>query len=415
MRRHTAVWLVSALSLLALALTVAACGSSGGSSGGKDITIGSIHPLTGDLAADGKQMDAAVKLAVADVNKKGGIKSLDGAKLKVDSKDSQGKPDTGQQAAQSLADEKVAGMIGTFQSDVTTNVATVAARSQVPLVIDVAVADDILNGQNKFVFRIQPNASSMGLFGAQSLSQLSKATGEPVKTVAYLRDQSDFGTSVKKAFQAEAQKLGIKVVQDVPYDPFNTTDFSTQLAKVKASHPDVLAVTGYYPDSLKIAQTATSQKPDIKAIYGVANGAYSLPDFPKAAGKAGENVFDSNYHLNSKDPEVQKIQAAFKEKTGQEMRTEAMLSYEAVRVLAKAMEDGKTSDPAKLKDAIAKVKIDKPLLTFPGPIQFDAKGENKNAQPSLMQVQNGKVVQVLPEKFAEGKPKYPGTPWSGGG
>lgn len=411
MRRHTTLRTLAATALLALSTAVAACGGSDAPrKGDNTITIGSIHPLTGVLAADGKQMDTAVKLAVADINRKGGIKSLDGAKLKVDSKDSQGKADVGQQAAQSLADKKVAGMVGTFQSDVTTNVATVAARSQVPLVIDVAVADDILNGDNKFVFRIQPNATKMGRFGAESLKALGETAGQPIRTVAFMHDQSDFGLSVVKAFKARGDQLGIRVTEDIPYDPFNTNDFTTQLAKVKSAAPDILAVTGYFPDSQKIAQTATSVKPGVKAIYGVANGAYSLPDYPKAGGRSSNLIFDSNYHFNAKEAEVNRIRSAFKKQTGDDMRTAAILSYQAVEVLAQAMEDGKTADPAKLRDAIAKVKIDTPLLTFPGPIEFDGKGENKNAEPSLMQVQGGKVVQVLPSEFAEAKPEFPGTP-----
>lgn len=402
------------LGAVGVAAGLAACGGSESSGGGSGdtVTIGSIHPLTGPLAADGEQMDEAVKQAVDAINAQGGIEALDGARLEVSAQDSQGKADVGQQAAQQLADEGVAGIIGTFQSDVTTNVATVAARSQVPLVIDVAVADEILDGQNEFVFRIQPNATSMGEFSAESLKSLADEAGEAVQTVAYMHDQSDFGTGVLRGFKSKAADLGIEVTEEIPYDPFNTNDFTTQLTQVKSAAPDVLAVTGYYPDGLKIAQNAAAVKPDVKAIFGVANGAYSLPEFPADGRSAADLVFDSNYHFDATKERVRKIRAEFNERTGQDMRTAAVLSYQAVEVLAQALEDAGSSEPTEVRDAIADVTIDDPLLTFPGPIEFDERGENRNAVPTLMQVQDGEVVQVLPAEVQQAEPRFPGTSWS---
>jgi len=409
---------LAALVLLGLLTGLVACGGDdgggggGGGAGGETVTIGSLHPLTGALAADGKAMDTAVKMAVEDINRRGGIKALDGAKLEVQSEDTQGEPETGQAAAQRMADQGVAAMIGTFQSAVTTNVATVAARSQVPLVIDVAVADEILQGGNQFVFRIQPNATAMGEYGARFLRQLAETTGETVRTVAYMRDESEFGTSVFQAFRQEAQKQGIRVVKDIPYDPFATQDFTTALAQAEAARPDVLVVTGYYPDGVQIAKNAMSVEPSVKAVYGVANGAFSLETFTKDAGEAGNLYFDSNYHWDGTKERVKEIRAAFEQRTGEPMRTAAVLSYQAVEVIARALEQAGSSEPADVREALAQVSVDDPLLTFPGPIEFNERGENVNAQPSLMQVQDGEIVQVLPERFREREPEFPGVPWS---
>ena len=54
------------------------------------------------------------------------------------------------------------------------------------------------------------------------------------------------------------------------------------------------------------------------------------------------------------------------------------------------------------------------IFPFSGPIEFDSHGENKNAQPIVMQVQNGNVMQVYPGQYAQAKPIFPATPWSGG-
>lgn len=406
--------------LLLLALAVlTACGTEASDSGGEErsegeaVKIGSIHPLTGPLAKDGSQMDEAAQLAVEDVNSDGGIETLDGAKLELVSGDSQGEPETGQSEAQAQIEDGVSALIGTYQSDVSTNVATLAARSRVPFVIDVAVSDDILQaGDNDFTFRIQPNASAMGDQGAEYLAAMSEQAGEPVKTVAYMHEETEFGTSVFDAFEKKAKELGISVVEEISYDALTAKDLTTELQRVKSSGADVLAVTGYYNDGLLIARNANSVKPGVQAVYGVANGAYDLPNFPADAGAAGEGLFDANYHFDAKSDEVREIRDRFEKKTGEEMRTAAVLSYQAVLLIADAMERAKSSDRLKVRDALRETLYENPLLAYPGPIEFDEKGENVNAEPILMQVQDGSVEQVLPEEFAQTEPVFPAVPWS---
>lgn len=412
------------LSVLLLVTTIfmlAACGGSSpnppaGGTGNtpQTIKIGSLHPLTGALAGDGKQMDQAVQQAIDDVNAAGGIKALGGAKLAIDSADTQGKPAVAQSEAQRLIDDKVAALIGTYQSAATAGVARTAERAQVPLVIDVTAADNILTQGYTYTFRIQPNATAMGTYGAQYLKQIADAAGTPVKTIAYIHEQSEFGTSVFTAFKAEAEKQGMQVVKEIKYDAFTVSDLTGELAQIKQASPDILAVTGYYKDSLLLAKNAAAVTPSVKAVYGVADGAFDLPQFPGDAGKAGNYYFSSNYHFDAGSSDATKIRDAFKAKTGEEMRTPAVFSYQAVMVIANALEHAKSADPKALRDAIAQTSLDTTLFPFAGPIQFDSKGENKNAQPILMQVQNGSVVQVYPQKYGQAKPIYPATPWSGG-
>lgn len=380
---------------------------SGG--GGETVTIGSIHPLTGALALDGEQMDNAVQMAVEDLNSGGDLPVT----LEVASADTQGEPELGQSEAQRLIDEGAVALVGAFQSSVTTNIATVAARQQVPLVIDVAVADAILSESNQFVYRIQPNATAMGEFGAQYLVDVAEAAGEDVATVGYMHEQTDFGTSVFEAFQAKAQELGIEIVQSVAYDAFAQSDYTTEVQQVVAGNPDVVAVTGYYNDGVAIAQNLADVQPDIRAVYGVANGAFDLPQFPEDAGDAAAYYLDSNYHFDATNERVTDIRSRFEEQFDAEMRTSAVLAYQAVEVIAEAMRNAEDpTDPVAVNEAIRQVEVADPLLTFPGPIQFNELGENVNAQPVVMQVLDGQIQQVYPEDFAETEPVFPAVPWS---
>ena len=402
---------------LALPLALAACGGSappgtegtgGGGGSGDTITIGSLHPLSGSSAADGQQMDNGAKLAVDAINEAGGIKSLDGAKLKLESADTKGAPETGQSEAQRLIEDGAVALLGTYQSAVSQNVAAVAERNQVPFVIDVSSADAILQQGYKYTFRLQPSAKVLAEQGAEYLSDVSKAAGSPAKKVAILHEQGPFGTAIKDTFTAKAQSLGMEIGPVISYDPVSVSDFTTQITAVREAGADVLMVAGYYRDGVLVANAVNTVKPGLDAVWGVANGAFDTPQFPGEAGAAGEGFFDANYRLDITNPDTKKLVDEYKKAYNDDMRTAAVLSYDAVRVIAAALEKAGDASPKKVRDAIAETKLDS-LIAQDGPITFSDTGENENAAPILMQVQGGTVKQVFPEKYAEADPVYPAS------
>lgn len=404
-------WFIGVALVAPLALT--ACGDSGtggggatGGGSGETIKIASLHPLSGAAAADGQQMDNGAKLAAEAINAAGGIKSLGGAKIEIVSADSQGKPEVGQSEAQRVIQDGAVGIVGAYQSAVSANIATVAERNKVPFVIDVSSADSILSQGYKYTFRVQPSASVIGSQGAQYLFDMSKAAGKPVKKVAFLHEQGPFGTGVRDAFTKKATELGFEVGPALSYDAASVADLTTQVTQVKASGADVLAVAGYYRDGVLVAKAVNSVKPPVNAVYGVANGAFDLPQFPKETGAAGEGYFDANYHPDYTKQATKDLAALYKSKYNDDIRTGAVLSYDAVRVLADAMERAKSKEPQKIREAITQTNLES-LMAQSGPITFDEKGENKGAIPILMQVQKGVINQVWPADLAQAEPTFP--------
>lgn len=375
------------------------------------ILIGSIHPLTGALALDGNQMDNAVQMAVDGINAEGGIQSLGGAQLEVLSADSQGEPDVGQTEAQRMIDQGVITLVGAFQSAVTINIANLAERSQVPLVIDVAVADEIIQEGSQFTFRIQPNSSAMGANAAQYLAEFAEQSGEDISTVAYLHQEDAFGTSVFTAFREEAEGLGMEIVEEIPYNAFEVSDLTTEMARVDASGADVLVNTGYYNDGVLVGRDALASQPGVKAIMGVAQAAFDEPQFPEDVPDGSEHVLGSNYHWDATSDRVVQLREDFEAEFGEPMRTAAVFSYQAVEVIADALERAGSAEPGDVRDALSETSFEDPLLAFAGPIEFDERGENVNAIPIVMQVQDGVPRQVWPEQFAEVDLVFPALPW----
>lgn len=402
---------IPAIAVSAL-LVLAACGGSsntpaarGGDASGGTIKIGTLHPLTGPYAGDGQQMENGAKLAVKAINDAGGIKALDGAKLEIAQGDTQGKPDIGQSEAQRLTQGGAVALLGTYQSAVAQNVAAVAERGKVPFVMDIASEDKILRQGYKYSFRVQPSGARFATEAADYLKTLAADAQPPITKVAYLHEQTSFGTNAYQSFKAQAEKNGFTVDPVISYDAASVSDLTTQITQVKASGAQVLAVTGYYRDGVLAAKAIASVRPQLQAVLGVANGAFDQAQFITDVGDAAEGYFDVNYAMNATSEEAAALAKDYQQAYGEPMRTGAGLAYDAVRVIAAGLEEAGSSDPTALREAIAQVSVT-PVVTG-GPIEFDEQGENTGAVPVLEQVQSGKVTIVLPEKEAQAKPVFP--------
>jgi branched-chain amino acid transport system substrate-binding protein len=363
------------------------------------INIGGIHPLTGGLAADGIQMDNAIQMAIDELNAAGG--ALGGVEFAYLGADSTGAAEVGQTEAERLIGEGAVALICCFQSAVTSNVAAIAERDGVPLVIDVAVADAILDQGHTYTFRLQPNATSMGVNGAQFLAELAENSGEEISSVVYLYE----GTV------EEAANLGIEVLEEIGYAPFEVTDLTTEMTRINSLEPDALVVTGYYNDGLLAARNAEEVGLDVKVVYGIAQGTYDQPQFVADAGDLAECFYDSNYHWDASDPAAQEVRDSFQELYGEEMRTSAVLAYQAMYVIADAIERAGSADPAAIRDALAETNYADHILPYSGSITFDDTGETEVASPVVMQVQDGQIVQVWPTDLAESEPLFPCVSW----
>jgi branched-chain amino acid transport system substrate-binding protein len=411
MASSTRTLLTVGLTAGALALTgcsgsaVSGLTSDSGAGSVDEVIIGALHPLSGATAADGQQMANAAQLAVDAINEAGGIESLGGAELVLASADTRGEPETGQSEATRLIQEGAAALVGSYQSATSANIAAVAERNSVPFVMDVSALDTILEQGYSYSFRIQPSASMMGSQSAQYLAEVSELAGAPVTKVGYLYEQGNFGASAYEAFAAEAEGLGITVDPAISYDPASS-DLSTQVQQIAAADVDVLAVSGYYNDSLAIARAVDSIAPDIDAVFGVANGGYDQPQFPVDAPGGGENYLDSNYRWDVTDESAVSLAEQYEAEFGEAIRTSAVLTYDAVMLIAEAIEEAGSADPQDIRDAIAATEYE-PLVVNDGAVSFDETGQNENASVVVMQVQGGSVLQVFPESLAETDFVYP--------
>jgi branched-chain amino acid transport system substrate-binding protein len=375
----------------------------------REVKIGILLPVTGPLALEAQFSQNGLDLAADEINAAGGVKALGGAKLTMLKGDTQNKVELGKSEASRLIDQGVSVIIGPFSSLVAFSLRQDTEKARTPLMLLGAVADNLTEGGLKYVFRVQPNGKAMATVTMTNLAETAKAAGAPLKRVAIMHEDGNFGTTMGNHVEEFAGKLGYQLVQRIPYN-LRSPDLTAELSKVKAARPDVLMISGYYGDGKLIAETAAKLHMGVNAVVGLANAAYSNPRFIGENRELTEHLLDGNYWHNPQSPRARTVFEAYQKKYNSPMPSHAVMAYANVHVVKDALERAASPDRDKLRDALAKTNLTDHILPQDA-IKFDEAGENANATPALLQVQNGRPVAVGPARYAEAKPVYPVPKW----
>ncbi|MDB6001365.1 MAG: Extracellular ligand-binding receptor, partial [Rhizobacter sp.] len=224
------------------------------------IKIGCVLPLSGGSAAVGNQTRAGVITGVEQINRDGGIKSMNGAKLEAVFGDSQSKADVGVSETERLIQrENVAAMCGAFNSAVTFPSTEVAERNKTPWIVVGAVKDEITERSFKNVFRINNKATYDAREQLEAMALLAKETGKPVKKVAMFYEGGDWGRSHAANVRKMAAEFKLDIVLDEPAPP-NQVDFTSQLLKIRSAKADALILALYTPDQLLFTRQLEEQR-----------------------------------------------------------------------------------------------------------------------------------------------------------
>src|SRR5574339_121796 len=319
----------------------------------REVKVGYILPVTGPLAFEAQLALNGIQQAVDEINGAGGIKSLGGARL---------------------TDQGVTAIIGPFSSLVAFSVRQVTEKNKTPFLLLATVADNVLEGGLRYCFRMQPNARAMATLTVGNMIEMAKNAGTPIKRVAIMHEDGNFGTTMGNHVEAFAGKMGYELVQRVPYN-LRSPDFTAELSKVKAARPDLLLISGYYGDSKIIAETAGKLRIGVHALVGLANAAYSNPRFIAENRELTDHLFDGNYWHNPQSARARAVFEAYQKKYNSVMSNHGVQGYQVVFVLKDALERAASTDREKVRDAIAKTNLTDHILTQDA-IHFDESGES---------------------------------------
>ena len=192
----------------------------------QSVKIGIIHPVTGALAYSGQQCRTGALMAIEDINAAGGIRSLGGAKIEALLGDAQSTPQGGSAEVEKMNDAGVCAVVGAYASAICLATTQTAAKYNLPHVVDVGVADQIMERGLKNTFRFGPGYKKCAQIAVSNLHVLNTAAGKPAKTVMIIHEESLFGTGTANLLSAELPGYGYEI-KEVLKHPNPTRDFTT--------------------------------------------------------------------------------------------------------------------------------------------------------------------------------------------
>jgi branched-chain amino acid transport system substrate-binding protein len=322
------------------------------------LRIGLILPMTGPQASTGRQIDAAVKLYLAQNGA-----TIAGRKVEIILKDDAAVPDTTRRLAQELVvNDKVVALAGFGITPAAMATAPIATQSKTPMVV-MAAATSAITEASPFVVR-----TSFTLPQA-AVSMAEWAPKNKIRKVVTL--VSDFAPGIDaEKFFVDRFTLNGGTVADKLRTPLRSPDFAPVLQKVRDAAPDALFVFLPSGQGAAFMKQFAERGLDKAGVRLIATGDVTDDDQLNDMGDVALGVVTSHhYSANHKSPANQKFVDAFK-KANNGMRPNFMAvgGYDGMRVI---MEGLKTSKGAGGEALLAGMRGQ--LFESPrGPVLIDA-------------------------------------------
>ncbi|MHB8758017.1 MAG: ABC transporter substrate-binding protein [Bacillota bacterium] len=352
MRRKKALLIILSMFLV---VSLAAAGCGGG--GKKTFKIGYIGPLTGDAALWGNGELNALKLAVANQNKAGGIL---GSQIEIKYYDNRmDAVETTNAARKLLEQDKVSVIIGTNASGPSIALANMAEQFKVPHIATTSTNPKVTvdNGKVRpFSFRMQYIDPFQGTLMAQyALEKLG------AKKAAILYEVgSDYSVGLSQFFKEAFEKGGGTVVANEAYKT-GDVDFRAQLTKIKPTQPDVFFVPALYKEIGLIANQSRQMKISATFLGGDTWTVQDIFQLAKESVQGAYYVAPVELSDPKLKPYMEEYKAAYGNYPGGE-GANAFLTNDAFLVIMDAVKRANSFDPVKIRDAIEQTK-DLPVLT----------------------------------------------------
>jgi branched-chain amino acid transport system substrate-binding protein len=375
----------------------------------KEIRIGILTPLTGALSALGINAKNGCEMAAIEINETGGIKALGGAKIKIVNGDSEGKADTGMSVAERLIKrEGVVACLSGPQSGVTFATTQVTEKYQIPHMITGSIADEITARGFKYIFRIIPTSTSCSL-DELKLINWARKKGIKIESMAFFYEDTLWGQGQVKVWKAN--KGDLKIAADLPY-PHGTSDLSVTVTKLKAAKPDVVLCCNYVSDAILMMKTMFEMDFNCQAIIGTGAGLED-PLFFKNLGDLSENVITSCQYTEELNPFSKKAGEKYLKLFNQPIGGHSITAYAGIYVIADALNRSGSTDPKKLRDALAKTNLCSGPATNVLPVKCIKFDETGQFDYSILfaQWKKGKLIPISPQEFSKAEAVWPMPTW----
>lgn len=311
------------------------------------IKLGFLGAKTGAVANYGIPAEKGMKLAIEELNANGGILGKQVEGIYDDNKGENS--DIAVIATKYITRDKVAAMVGDPCTGLTKVAADIAQKNEVVIFSPGATGDGVVE-IGDYVFR----NTLLDIFAVPTVVDwmLNEKDWQNIAIITSLNN--GYSTALTPVFkEAIAAQGGTIVIEDSVND--KETDFTAQITKLKKANADVLVFTGYYTEAALIMNEAQKQKLDISLIGG--DGLYGQ-DLAKLGQSAVEEkvIFYCGFSSDQPSPETAAFLEKYRAKFNEEPDMFSAQYYDAVMILAQAMEAANSADPKVYREELAKLK-----------------------------------------------------------
>ena len=322
-----------------------------------EINIGVLLPLTGNLATYGNSAKEGIDLAVSSINETAKIKIV------THFEDTRGLPKDAVNAYLKLKSNvyNLFAILGPQTSSEVLSIAPICEKDKMVLLSHAASSPQISDAGD-YIFRNVPSDYYEAVVLANFIIDSTK-----YKDIAVLFINDDYGNGVVSKFSNELTKRGGKIVSSISYNA-NSTDFKTQLTKIKSFNPHAIYIIGFKELGHIVKQT---KELNINVqIYS--NALFEDPDILKVAGSSANNVIFTTFYFDteSENPRIKEFIKQYKSKYNKIPDGFAATAYDAVFLLYASAINSTNSE--QLKNKLIKISGFPGLL---GNLTFDSKGD----------------------------------------
>jgi branched-chain amino acid transport system substrate-binding protein len=359
----------------------------------KMIKIGADLSLTGADAQGATRVKDAIQMAFEAANQAGAVPGYKFELLILDDGSATaGQYDPAQAATNArkmVSDKAVVGAIGPQMSGAGKamtpilsqgGLATITPSSTNPDITSPKFAEQYRPAGKPIYFRTVTTDAFQGPNMANFFAEKLK-----VKSVFVLDDSGAFGVGVADAFQAQAEKKGIKIAGRDRLDP-KAADYTAILTKIKSLAPESIYFGGVSQAGVKLAKQAYDIVP--KMIKGGPDGMTSADLLTGAGFPAVEGWYTTIAapHL-TEDTKAQQFVAAFKGQFGMAPDDYSITAYDAALVMIDAVKRVAASGKPVTREAVQAALMTSKVPTIQGVVSFDANGDLADRTVSVFHIE----------------------------
>ena len=373
-------------SIAALAVVALAAGAAQAQQGvTKDtLTLGSIQDLSGPIAGFGKQARMGMMLRVDEINEQGGIH---GRKVVLKLEDSGYDPKKAVLAAQKLVtQDKVFAMLA--------HIGTAGNMATFPVLFPKKVINFYPLTGAREMFE-EPNMNLKFAFSVPYYDQARKGTVKLVqdkglKKPCAIYQDDEFGLEVLRGTEAGLKSIGMELTEKTSYKR-GATDFSSQVAKMKAAGCDFVALGTIIRET--IGTVGESRKTGFNPVFMGTTAAYT-DLIHKLGGKAMDGIYATSAvqvpYLDDASQPIRFWANKYKTKFNEDPGVFSVYGYE---IMDNFIQGAQRAGPNLTAESFSKAMTSKPIepdIFGSDTMKFSDKNRLGSDRSRLSQIQDGK-------------------------